>query len=551
MKKSLFILCTLVLSSSIGLAQKIKHEGAKVKYLRIPNYVFDKEVNTYKIDITDYGYQLENIGLNANNLAAKAKMDALSRVTGEAEIVIKLRFDGYGTMEPEMNQHVKDGVTKYALIYKYQLPMSYEIYVNGSRVGSTRVKDVDMNKPTFTYSTGYHESSSKAWAYWRNTGRSKLKNQIKNNFNAKYDMFLKQLRNDIDYKKTTHWVTILYPKTTKKEDFTEYEKHSMDALEILKSLEHGSDRSSLKNKLAPHVVYWKQQLEGADKNDKKQENLYMGSALNVAEAYYWMDDMPNAQAYYDMADEVKGKAVHKMELKKDIEKRTKDLEALAEAGIPVYTGVEPASLEELQSIAAAEEARRIAEEAEIAAKIEAERLKNAPVVEEKSGYIITRDEKRIDATFYLYKERTGDKEGKIFYMTEGAEDEIELTAANILEAKVGAYMYEVVKHKDAIGLGKEMSLMKILFQSEKITVYEEQHMNDDGDHLFTNVYFLKPGENYPTNSSSLTFEAAWKGRLAGYFSDCAALVKKIEAGDYPNSPETRVAIAADYSNTCN
>lgn len=546
----------------VSIAQKVKDDATRVKYLRLPQYVLDKEYNTFSAEVVDYGNQLEDIGIYPASLSDEIQFDAYSKVSGGGEIHVKFYFSGYGSLNPTVKEaKQKDGSIKYYCTYTYKLPMRYEVYAGGSLATGAKVKEISDKKTEFTFKGKQFTSSSAARSDWKKTTIEAAKKDIAKNFQEKFKIFQKQLKDAVDYQKTTDLVFVCYLKSNKKFDFTEFEGKKESFIQKLKGLGHGKNRKAFKADVQAEIDYWEKTLSESDPNDKDSDKLYLVSAINLAYAYYWCDDMGNAQSYLEKAKQAKGKIQVKGIIERDIAYRKKRLAILDEEGIDPYTGVEPASMEEIQAIEAAEEQAKIEREAEIAARIAreeaevearlaAQAAKTAPVIDTVPGYVTGRDGKNVDCIFLFYHANTGSKEGEIYFIPEGESYEQELVPMNAASAKIGPDTYRTVRHYDATGLGKEVSIMKEMFSSDKIDVFEGKYVDDEKRYINTYYYFRKKGETYATNSSSLTFEALYKKKLAKYFEDCPAIVTKINANEYPNSPDSRVLIAADYTEQC-
>ena len=165
---------------------------------------------------------------------------------------------------------------------------------------------------------------------------------------------------------------------------------------------------------------------------------------------------------------------------------------------------------------------------------------NAPIITDYDGYIVDRDDKTIEGTFKEYGANTGDKEDNTYFIAEGTTKEIALSTANMVECHFDDRDYESVRYF-TVGDGYEKDLMYIMFESNKVNVYK-------GGNGY--IYFKKPDEKNATNTNSLIWGTSFKKSSSGYFSDCPALVTKIENGDYPASNKMRVAMAKDYVSLC-
>jgi hypothetical protein len=548
MKKQI-LLVTLLLSVSLGtIAQNFKNHDAKVNYLKIPNIIQNSSINTYNVEISGYEDDLNTLGYSAGSITDKLNLRAFTRVDGEGENKVVFRFSGYGSLRGNMSSQTgTDGKAKYFYTYSYTLPMSYEIYAGGKRIAGGEIKKQTAmgSVEQFTYSTSSYATSTDATNNWNSGGQAGLRNQIKTNFDAKFESFLTEVRNQIDYQAIKGSTDFGIFKTTKKEDFTDYEVAAQSAEAALTPLVAGEPRTGLRERMESPMAFWKTKMKTLDPTNKDQDKLYFACANNLANAYYWMDNIDSALYFIAEAEKSKFREGYLVLLKSDIENRRKQLAALKVFGIDPYVGPDQASAAEIKEIEAIAKKERINEEAEIAARIAAEQMKLEPVIEMYDGYIINREDQKVVGKVKCYKANNGDRTGKNYFITEGTEKEMELSASYIKMCEFGSYKYELVKY---LGVSKETNLMLVAYDSEKIKVYKYTVPSKTSKYGITNIYYKRPNEELATNTSSLTFTYAYKKTLAKYLEDCPSVSSKALGGEYTDSEEMRIAAAIDYSN---
>lgn len=552
MKKIGTLLICLTLIGSWSYAQKDKTKSFRVNYLSLPKTIQSPEVNTYRVEVKNFG-RLHDLDLNAKEMAYSVNLNAYARVDkGEPEMRVIITIPSFGKVAATQSSKTKDdGTTTYSYSYNCDPHMSYEIITNGESLKSGKlVFKLSGKNSKFSWSGCLATSSSESRAKYNKTGRADLKNKLKAYIQDQFNRTVAQMRKDVDYYPVTTGQPVFFFKTTKKADYTDYEKAADDLITALGSIQSTSNRDAFKGAAAPSVKFWQDKMAGLNFDAKGEDKLYLHSALNLAAAYYWMDELAEAEGYLTKANEVKGRSVVKSGLEKDIANRRRSLQVCDVNGIDPYKGITPATMEELDEIRLEAEAQEIAREAEIAARIERERMKLAPVIEEVSGYIIDRNDQRIEGSFKLYKQNTREREGKVYFIKSGSTAEDEISVSFMKSGEYAGTKYVEVLFGDVIG-GKDKELMKVLYESPKIKVLFHKYKSSDGDHTFTNTYFIRPGEERAINTTNATFLVAYKKKMANYFEGCPALVGKIEAGEYPDSKNMRIAIATDYTSLCN
>ncbi|HEY8402111.1 MAG TPA: hypothetical protein VIK89_12655, partial [Cytophagaceae bacterium] len=548
---------TLLLTASLStMGQNFKNQTAKVSFLAAPRVIQNASVNTYSVEVKGYENNLNDIGYSSGALIDRVILNTFTKVNGEGENKIIFRFGGYGSLNGSLSSSTNsEGKVSYYYIYNYTLPMSYEIYADNKRIAGGEIKAKQQNSAApsvdqFSYKSKSFNSSTDANNFWNGSGKAEVRNHIKGNFENKFKEFLAEVKYDIDYYPSTATTSFGMFKTTKKADFTVYEKAAESAERALETLVAGQPRTGLRNALDSAMTFWSTTLSTLDPTNKEQDKLFFVCANNLANSYLWMDNIDSALYFVSVAEKAKFREGYLSMLKYEIETRQKQLNTLKAFGIDPYTGPARATQEEIDAINAKAEEDRLNKEAEIAARIAAAEKKFAPVIENYDGYIIDRADKKVSGKIICYKANNGERTGKNFFVADGADKEMELTASFVKACEFGSNKYELVKYADATGLGKETQLLLVAYESNKIKVYKSYYKLKNSDTYTTDIYYKRPDEEVATNTTTVAFTVAYKKQLAKYFENCAEINKKALAGDYTDSPEMRIAAAVDYSNSC-
>ena len=552
MNKISTLLFCLTLIGSLSFGQKDKTKSERINFLSLPKTIQSPEVNTYRVEVKNFG-RLHDLDLNAKEMAYAVNLNAYARVDkGEPEMRVIITIPSFGKVAATQSSNTKDdGTTTYNYAYTCDPRMSYEIITNGESIKSGKlVFKMSGKNSKFSWTGSFATTSSESRAKYNKTGRADLKKKLKAYIQDQFDRTVTQMKKDVDYYPVSSGQPVFYFKTTKKADFTDYEKAADDLIAAMSSIQSTSNRDAFKGAAASSVKFWQDKMAGLNPQAKGEDNLYLHCALNLAASYYWMDELAEAEGYLNKANTVKGRSVVKSGLERNIASRRNALQICEVNGIDPYKGITPATMEELDEIRLEAEAQEIAREAEIAARIERERLKLEPVIEEVSGYIIDRNDQRVEGSFKLYKKNTHEREGKVYFIRSGSTAEDEISVSFMKSGEFAGTKYVEVMFGDAIG-GRDKELMKVLYESPKISVLFYKYKSTDGKQTFTNTYFIRPGEERATNTTNATFLVAYKKKMANYFEGCPALVSKIEAGEYPDSKNMRIAIATDYTSLCN
>lgn len=542
MKKVSFLLLALT-SLSISFAQNMKMSGANFKYKDIPASIRDKDENTYSVDIRSSA-DLSSLGTSAEALENFVNFNTLTKLEGFADIKIDMRILSYGYLNPELKSITSNGViTGYNYYCEYAIPYTYTVVsknINFNNNGSTEATKGNVE----VYKGKTFVTSAEAQADWNKTGWGNLRAQVRKSIEAKVSKLTNDLSSNMEFIDRDWSLTFFYFKSTGKEDFMAYETASEESATAAKTITPNMVRAELAPKFENHIKFWKANLLTLDPNDKKLDKLFFANAYNIALAYYLLDDMENASLQAKEMERVDQNELVEKQLLNNIASRSKGLQACKNKGVNPYVGSENASPEKVETLRAKYEKERVRLEQEKQIEIEKalalEKMRTAPVINEYEGYIIDRKSVRSEGTFKEYKQNTGDKENYTYFIVKGTTKEILLSSANMLECHFDDRSYENVKYFSGSD-GYENEMMYIIFNSPKISVYK-------GGNGF--IYYLKPGEKTATNTNSLLWGSAFKKSTAVFFSDCAELVKKIDAGDYPASSEMRIALAKDYSDIC-
>ncbi len=547
--KRLFILGLVAITSVLSFAQKDRTSLTKVNHLSLPKSVLASSVNTYQIVISKTAI-IKQLAIDPAEVSNSVRLEGLSAIDeGVAELKIKYFIAGVPAINGTQNPVTKDGVTKYYYKYTCTPKVSFEVVSGSKTVKSVKCYPfATKDQKVFTFSTATHATSSAAKSEWNKSGRTLCQNKLRAFIIAQIAESKVKLQEEVDYYDQQEHVEVLYFKSTKKASYPEYETNSNAIIESLGNVSATSDRSAYIAAVAGPKGFYEGKIAGLSAEDKEQKTFYMVCALNLAVINYWSDNMADAQKYLDMAKKVKGRVQFKEGLRIDIYDRKNALEATKANGISVYTGVGLASDVELATIRTSYLAEQASREAEIAARIDAEKQKFAPVVDDYSGFIINREGAKVTGKFKWYKKNTHHKEGQIFFIANGSDVEQILSGFTMSRAEFGEYKYQEVPYADA--LSREKALMRVMYESEKIVVSYFERWDKDHKYIMKDYYYFKTGAERAKCITNSDFTVAYKKKMAKYFEDCPALVTKITANEFPSSPEMYVAAAAEYSTLC-
>lgn len=541
--KKLILQAILLALGNLLFAQNIKFHGANYSYLDIPKTIRQTDENTFTVVLRSYA-NLDYIGTSKDQLANRISFNTISKVEGFGDIDIKITIGRYSKLSPKLNKVEKDGVvTGYYYTCDYNVPFSYSVVSPSINWNNTGTKETtEGNKYTYTQKTfKTYDEASKNWS------EGNMAN-VKGHLRSSIENLVSNLGNLISYNtefiERSMTVTLYDFKTTKKEDFTAYENANDKTKAIFESVKGTTVRAELMDQLKPHIDFWSTNLKTLNPSEKDDQRLHFVNAYDLGITYFILDDMENAKKYLKEAMITNEKKAATNQLEKLIEEREADLKILEGTTISPYEGLPNASNEKVMELN--DKYFKEKERIELEKQIEIEKAlaiyekENAPVINEYEGYIVDRDEKMLEGMFKEYLDNTGDKEGNTYFIENETTKEIALSTANMLECHFDDRDYEAVRYF-TVGDGFEKDLMYIIFESEKVNVYK-------GGNGY--IYFKKPEEKNATNTNSLIWGTSFKKSATGYFSDCASLVTKIEAGDYPASNQMRIAMAKDYTTLC-
>lgn len=559
--KKLTYAILLFICIPILFGQKDKRIVLEVNYFNLPKQVQNKEFNTYTYEIKS-SRSLEYMNVSKEQLISKLDLEAFTPVEkGVAENHIIFTIGGYGNLNPSLKTSKSSDGTKtfYSYSYDFNLNIISVLKEGGTTLNRTNTKPFvsssSQGATEFHYKSKTFTSSSEAKKYWSNSGRNEFRSIVEKAVLKKWDEIVIKTKKDIDYFPTSERVDIKYIKTTKKADYSEYEEKAYELKAALESINSTDDRSAFTSSTESLAAFYDNILTPLDPDDKKMKTFFEVCGVNLFHIYYYRDDMVVARKYLDIIGNIKGYGIlHKL-YKKKLDQREKSLKDAETYGINPYTGISPATAEELAQIQheyelkqAELKAIRDAELEEMRIKREIAMQKIAPKFNEYSGYYINRKGEQIDATFRFYTENAGKKNFRTFVYEGHPDGEVRLSNVFATYAKVGNYEYKEVEFFD--GDRWKSGLLKVAFSSPKISVYSRISVHEDNNSYSRTIYYQKPDQKKTTNTNLVTFLAAYKKSMQKYFEDCPEMVKRIEEKTYKFNPDSKIIAAKDYAHLC-
>ena len=555
MKNKFSITFACLLLATLSFAQKERYTKVNTATLSLPVNPLDKEVNTYSVEIKNRA-NLSALGIDKDVLKNQIQLEAFSLVEkGEPELKVRFTIESFGNLSPQYVEVTqKEGPPRWKAVCRYNVSVSYELYVNGRSLEAPQTASNFTITPTSKKQSSLYESSTfanrvEAQKYWSSKGKVAAYNKITKELEGSFKRQILNLKNEVDYYSAYESVYVMYLKTTKKMDFTDYQNTADQMVEVLGQIRPKATRGTIKTALAEPIAFWEAKLKTLNLGDKKQKKIGVVCLLNIAEAYYWMDDLNKASDYYAKAKALNVMGNYVKPMNNRLERRKATLAQAKASGIDPYKGIDPASDEELAEILRKQEAKDNAREAEIAARIEREKMLLAPVIEAYNGFIVDLSGNKKQGTFKWYKKNTNEREGKIYFIEQGTSSEKEISSSFAERCEFEGHVYTMVMHGDVLS-GKDKTLMEVLYESDKVKVLYHEHYTSESHTLIKEIHMIRPGEPKTTNTSNAQYLVAYKKSLANYFADCPVLAEDIRAGKYPNSKNMRVAAATAYTDSC-
>jgi len=544
MKKTSTLLFLSLCAATLN-AQSYKTDRPGVSYVRFPSIIQDPDINTYSVKLDMNEAEYRGYGVYKSNVASMVKINAFSPVEVNGENIVEINLGSPANMRATIDEVVtKKDDKSYSTFYynlTYSIPNDYkligpkgEIFLEG-KVGA-----IGAGFTTYTYKSQGFQTREQCSKYF-GSGQYGT-NEVRSNIAGKVTEITKEITGEVqktvDYVNSYATETIYSLKSGKKGDYSAYDKASEQLVEAFKLIKIGEDRTKFTEAASIPLSFWKSQLPSLDYKNKDQENAYTAATLNLATGYFWEDKLDSAQYFLDMAKlsgEKKGDVAGAQRL---ITSRISTLKELKVRNIDPYKGIGAANLSEINENTVANLIKKILEDPANFTKYQ--------------GQVIDKNGKLFNVTFKQYGElnepAVAKWSNKLIYKAENSEQELEVNTLNVKYYDMDGQKYEYIRFYPSTEVSAPIQqMLKIVFDSPKIRVYEHDLGNTNNLAGSINILYKRPGEDIATNTSSVKFMFMFKKSLAKYFADCEAVKGKAESGTYGKGREQLVNAAKEYA----
>ncbi len=539
---------TLILCFSLQLsAQKVKNERFNVSYTQLPTQPLDNEFTTYRVNVYGSGYInghsiFESGKLTRQGLQNSINLGGFKKVDGNAHVRVQVSVGSARTVKNEISKKVtenksKDGkvtkTTSYFMEYHYYIPVNYKVFdYHGNMIYEAQVSN-QQNLEKIKGSS--FNSSSKAYEDWKkrrmntlnNSAVSYIKNAINSvsgGLNHRYGYPQKSEREELKVIK----------KHDTEDDFIKAYETANAAFEKVKANE---PLETLATDLQPAIDFW-MTYDKYPADDRKLKKVRYACLYNLTAAYYWMDDLANAEKYAKECLEIDYKEGGVNRFVDRIEKLKKSFEVNEVDSRHFFIDVESA-MPPSDNAAVADPP---AEEEDNASMAGTMIMADGSKVE---GDVVVNTEEGSDLVF-------GPKGNVSFnYKADGKDESNSLDPATIQEFSFNGRNFKVMDFTPG-AKGNKISgkhILEVIYDSPRIQLFKYYPYDDQLGDKKIEFALMRKGEPAPTSTSSTPFLLFKKG-LAKYFEDCGDLSGLAAAGDIEHTEEGLIQAARIYAEVC-
>lgn len=304
---SLFVILSLFAVQDVS-AQKIKNERASVAYTRLPSNPLDPSFTTYSAIVYGSDNGLENLGINRQNAAEKYfTLGGFKKVGqgGHFRISVSVGYPYVVSAETksEKKTRKKDEKTETYYVYKkvitYRAPVRYKVE---DYQGNIITSGAQSKETSFDYATN-SSSGSVAHKKWRDNRTRLMNDKFKSSVTSKLSSIAGTIKALYAYtpKKATLQVELL----GKKDKGTEqYLKACEDAIAAYATMKADEKPDNVRAALRPSIEFWMAEKNKWSANDKKERKVKSACAFNLANAFFWLDDLGEARKYANEVIEI-------------------------------------------------------------------------------------------------------------------------------------------------------------------------------------------------------------------------------------------------------
>ncbi len=299
LKLLLFTLLPCLIFNLNAQKVKLKDLDVKVNYIKFPVQGFTSDINSYSVNITCDEQSLANLGYTKSGLASGIKIPGYVKFDEKVGVVVDILITGpTGSTVNFKTDNKKDKDGKTWQEFSYQVSFS----------GNALVKLIDKNKKLLTeysfpaseiQSSQVFRASSEAEKDFKSRKEDFYKNGRKSilekiwwdiNSRLKYDFGIDFETDNVELR------TLKEKDHPQYQEYVEMEKVVTDAFKRMTYDNNGDFISALQ----PAIQFWKEKEPMYSGTDKEQKKLKYACQMNLAQCYYWMDDLDNATLYAQM-----------------------------------------------------------------------------------------------------------------------------------------------------------------------------------------------------------------------------------------------------------
>ncbi len=572
-------LLILLLFSTISIGQKVKLKDYKViaNYLSLPSDPLPQDVVCYNVVVDCDNSFLKRYGVTSESLAKDIIIDGYEKVDIGGDVTVEAYVGnvtfGQWAAKTSTSKSGDKSVTKYYYEIPYQHEYGYTITdLNGNVLFDGVLSQSGQQK---THSTDKFDNSSKRSDWRKNSSDEMYSSVRKKAISANIDEMKKHLRSHVGYSKVDDKIEFESLSAKDHPDYSAWTKNTM-ALENAFGEMTCESNEAFVSAIQPVVDFWIEQEAKIDPSDKHGEKLLFATQMNLAKAYYWMEDLKNAEKYalrVENGDKGGRKGKKFLEDIARLQEKLENENVMSQHFKKEMTDEKLAQVEKAREEKAARDAEIAAERAEAIAAGEFWRLgefeKRIKPLEnslQEKGTIYA--EKVTDGVFVFEPKDSRNipnlhEYEKIRFAYINEEDEVSSGKLNLYKIdsiRIGERTYHVgtIKVSDLKFDYCMFEIIKDFKKTEYIAVHRsnvetlpiiktEMQLGNEGDKP-TMVVYHRERDKFSMAESTLI--SSFATNISRAIKDCDELVEKVKATDYDtvNIGEAALEILAEYDN---
>ncbi|HQU58156.1 MAG TPA: hypothetical protein PLU64_03145 [Saprospiraceae bacterium] len=544
----------------------IKRQAVPVQYIALPQAPLNPEFTAYSATISAKPDLLRSCGLTEDWLQRNyLSIPGFNKLNQGGHFHVELVMDDFifsqqGFKNKTATFKDKDGketkTSTHWMEIVYALPASLKVTDQDQNVIAERNLSSAAN--TRTYKSKTFSSYQNIKSFWDRNQQGEIakfkKELIQSHFIAARDF----LYNNYGFRPVTNANSVFEALNSKKHPAYEAHQEALSTLEeAFKLMRPNEPLDAVRAAAEPSLRFWLAEKDRYGTEDKQEAKLRHACLYNLANAYFWLEELELAEQYAleAIAVDAKGRAE---EFPSSIEKLR---QALAQTGkTSRHFAVEELAEEDIE--AAAETAYETEKDSKLE-EYKQDKLRKQgvhPQAERVEGKMKYTGGNEVECIFFLDPSRGPElsflpgNQGNVKAATESESDYafLKIDPSLLASFEIGERRFQCLEYSPAaqVSLSKNPQIMEVLYESDRVTIYKFYPVaTAKAGNTVTELALQKQGNNGITSLGGVKF-LNWKKGLSKLFDDCPEVSNQASAGAYQRNEKDLIRLAEAYDN-CN